>query len=142
MGRITINPSRFIAVTLIAVHTAAAGIVLPLQVPAAAKAFFAVLIAASLARTLWRHAFLWARAAIVAIVLEGRESASVQTRDGTWRAADVLGTSYVSPLLTVLNLRVKGSRLARHVVIVPDSADSDDFRRLRVVLLWGYRRKR
>ena len=50
--------------------------------------------------------------------------------------AQVLGTTYVAPWLTVLNLRANGATLARHVLVVPDNADRESFRQLRVVLRW------
>ena len=54
-----------------------------------------------------------------------------------WRDAEVLGSTFVTPWLTVLNLRSPEQRLARHVVILPDAVDRDAFRRLRVWLRWG-----
>jgi toxin CptA len=47
-----------------------------------------------------------------------------------------LGTTYVTPYLTVLNLRGHGERGARHVTLLPDSLHAEDFRKLRVWLRW------
>jgi hypothetical protein len=38
-----------------------------------------------------------------------------------------------------LNLNANGERLARHVVILPDAINSEDFRKLRVLLRWKYK---
>jgi hypothetical protein len=62
---------------------------------------------------------------------------TVQTNDGVWRGGRVLGTSYVSPRLTVINLRQAEHKLAQHVIIVPHNIDREDFRKLRVILRWS-----
>lgn len=54
---------------------------------------------------------------------------------GDWCDAEVLGDSFVSPLLIVLRYRVGRSR-ARSLVLLPDSADAADLRWLRVSLRW------
>ena len=50
--------------------------------------------------------------------------------------ATVLGTSYVSASLTVLNLKLAGRRVVEHILIVPDNVDPEAFRELRVLLRW------
>jgi toxin CptA len=137
MLSVTIKSSRYLAAGLLAVHATAVATIVPLDIPSAAKAVLIALVIASLARSLRRHAYLKARAAIIGVEIKDRETAATRSRDGTWREADVLGTSYVSPFLTVLNLRVRGLRLSRHVVIVPDNIEKEDFRQLRVMLRWG-----
>jgi len=59
-----------------------------------------------------------------------------QTLAGVWHEAVLLGSSFVAPHLTVLNLKPAGGRLAKHLVILPDAIDAEDFRRLRVWLKW------
>ncbi len=61
----------------------------------------------------------------------------VQVADaaGEWSDVEVLGDSFVSPLLIVLRYRVGGGP-ARRLVLLPDSADADALRRLRVSLRW------
>lgn len=63
-----------------------------------------------------------------ALLLDRREGENVR--------ATVLGTSYVSASLTVLNLRIIGRRLVEHVLVVPDNVDPEAFRQLRVLLRW------
>lgn len=55
---------------------------------------------------------------------------------GEWRAAEVLGDSFVSTALIVLRYRIEG-RPARSLILLPDSAAADDLRRLRVSLRWA-----
>jgi toxin CptA len=64
----------------------------------------------------------------------------LQARDdtGEWRDAEVLGDSFVSTALIVLRYRIGGSP-ARSLTLLPDSADADDLRRLRVSLRWTRR---
>jgi toxin CptA len=54
--------------------------------------------------------------------------------------------SVVTPLLTIIHYRTHSiawhQRLfAPRLIILPDSADTEDFRQLRVWLLWGQKRK-
>ncbi|MBU1223217.1 MAG: hypothetical protein KKA22_12305 [Gammaproteobacteria bacterium] len=54
-----------------------------------------------------------------------------------WRDAEVLGDSFVSTGLIVLRYRMTGQ--VRSLTLLPDSADADDLRRLRVALRWARR---
>ena len=110
---------------------------MPLDVPLEIKLALAAAIAAGLVHALWRYASLRSPCALVALELRDGREAHVQARDGQWHHARILGTSYVSPGLTVLNLKIDGCLLARHLVIAPDMLDSEDFRALRVILRWG-----
>jgi toxin CptA len=56
---------------------------------------------------------------------------------GDWQEAEVLGDSLASQRLIVLRARVAGR--VRTQVLLPDSADADDLRRLRVALRWTRR---
>ena len=137
MLRITFRASRRLAAILVAVHVAAGATSMPLDVPLEIKLALAAAIVASLVHALWRYASLSSRSALVALELRDGGQTHVQTRDGEWHHARILGTSYVSPLLTVLNLKIDGRLLARHLVIASDMLDIEDFRALRVILRWG-----
>ena len=64
--------------------------------------------------------------------LQGRDAA------GEWQDVEVLGDSFVSPALVVLRYRMEGE--APHsLVLLPDSGNADDLRRLRVSLRWARR---
>lgn len=75
-------------------------------------------------------------ASLVALRLHADRRCEFRTRGGDWQEAELLGSSFVAPYLTVLNLRPLDRRLVRHLVILPDALPSDDFRRLRVWLKW------
>lgn len=81
----------------------------------------------------------WRRACPIAtlrIAADGR----LQCLDGTaeWRDVEVLGDSFVSTALIVLRYRMAGHPV-RTLTLLPDSADADDLRRLRVSLRWTRR---
>lgn len=95
----------------------------------------------------------WALAlAVVGLAIRGWRQATRQARlrlsaDGSlqrlggeagWQDVEVLGDSFVSPFLVVLRYRIGGEGVRSHVLL-PDSADADDLRRLRVSLRWARR---
>ncbi|MHB1083647.1 MAG: protein YgfX [Thiobacillus sp.] len=55
---------------------------------------------------------------------------------GEWHDVEVLGDSLASPGLIVLRYRSPAKRV-RTLVLLPDSAEADDLRRLRVLLRWA-----
>lgn len=94
------------------------------------------LLVASAWYTLRRDALRMQPNSLVAVRLHADGRYAFKVRGETWHQAALLGSSYVSPYLTVLNLRPEGSRFARHLVILPDAINAEDFRRLRVWLKW------
>lgn len=81
----------------------------------------------------WRRTLPMASLRIAA---DGR----LQCLDGTaeWREADILGDSLVSTVLIVLRYRPAGGPV-QTLTLLPDSAATDDLRRLRVSLRWTRR---
>ena len=61
----------------------------------------------------------------------------VSRRDGLVKSAVVLDSSFVAAYLTILNLRVSGSRWRASLIITPDRVDATAFRQVRVWLRWG-----
>jgi toxin CptA len=137
--RIEITPSPTLAIALCAVHLAAGAAVWHSALPLSLMSVSIGVIGAALGWSLHGRALLRLATAIVALEITAAGQISFLTRRGTWHACELLGTSYVSPRLTILNLRARGCRLARHVVLVPDSVDAQDFRRLRIWLRWAPR---
>ena len=135
--RIAIRPSAVLAMALCAAHAAAAAALWLAPVAIWAKAPLTIAMAVSLVYSLSRKAALHAAEAIVGLEIAEDGRMSFQTRGGEWRVCELLGSSYVSPRLTVLNLKPQGGRRVRHVVLVPDNVDAGDFRRLRTWLRWG-----
>jgi toxin CptA len=138
MHRISISPSMLIAAVLCAAHVAAAGLLWAMPVPMAAKAVLTLAVAASMVVLLARDALLHAGSSIVALEVRDGGEVAAQTRRGDWLDCELLGSSYVSHRLTILNLRPRGRWATRRVLLVPDNVDARDFRRLRVWLRWKY----
>lgn len=57
--------------------------------------------------------------------------------NGEWQATELMPGSFVSPGLSVVRLRTKSS--LHRLVLLADSATSDELRRLRLSLRWAHR---
>jgi toxin CptA len=136
--RVTLSASVYLSIAFTVAHAAAAVIVLRLAVSFWIELGLLAALATSLVRALRYHALLKSRDAVTAIDI-GEQDATVYSRDVRYEHACVLGTTYVSALLTVLNLRVPGRMRPRHVILVPDNVDAETFRQLRVRLRWSRR---
>lgn len=136
---VPLQPSRWLAAILITAHAAISGLLLMLPLPAWIVAGAVMLLLASAAHSVYRYALLRGRSAITALAFDDRETIAVGLRDGGWHAGRVLGTSTVGATLTILNIVFDGRRLPVPVVLLADSLDANDFRRLRVWLRWGPR---
>lgn len=136
MLKISLKPSRRLAATLVVVHLAAAAAIFAVEIRIVLKVAVALMIAASCAAYLYGPVLLRNAEAIVELEIGEGAALSFQTRRGEWREGALLGSSFVAPYLTVLNIAVPERWLARHVVILPDGIDAEEFRRLRVWLRW------
>ena len=134
--RIVVVPSVILASALSALHLAAAGLLWIVPLPVPGRILLTGAIAVSLIYYMARDASLHAPHSIVALELRDGGAVSLQTRRGDWLDGELLGSSYVSPLLTIVNFRPNGRWATRRVVLVPDNVDSQDFRHLRTRLRW------
>lgn len=119
-----------------ATHIAAAALLWIVPIPVVGKAVFTLAVAVSLIFFMARDAALHAAHSIVALELRDTGGIAFQTRRGDWVDSEVLGSSYVSPRLTIVNLRPQGRWKTRRVILMPDNVDPRDFRRLRMWLRW------
>lgn len=133
---IGLGPSRRLSVALAAVHGFAAAMLGLSSVPWWLFLTALPLLAGSLVFYVRREGLRLAPAAVVSFTLYPDCRCEFQTRDGTVHAAELLGSSFVAPYLTVLNLKPADVFLAHHAVIVPDNVDAEQFRKLRVALKW------
>jgi toxin CptA len=88
------------------------------------------------------HALLTLQSSIVALRLDQDGKIKLKMRCGKVLEVEVLASSFVSPRLTVLNLRVCGAlppKKNKHIqlLLLPDNSAPDAFRQLRVWLRWG-----
>lgn len=132
---VRLKPSRRLVLVLAAAHSVAALLLWPLDMPSWLKVLGTLALAASLAYYVLHYAWLRMPGSVVALEVK-HDGMGFRTRDGEWEACRPLPSSYVSSYFTILNLRAGDSRFARHVVILPDSLDAEDYRLLRVLLRW------
>lgn len=136
MLSITLRHSYLLVLFLVAMHALALACVWLVPLALAAKIGVAVGVVSSLVLSLRHHVWRAGRRCVRAIRLNGECDISLQGQDGVWLEVKLLPNSFVSPYLTVLNLSLEGERRARHVVLLPDVMDAEQFRQLRVWLRW------
>jgi toxin CptA len=135
---IPVSPSVRLAVALCAVHLAAAILLWLLPVAVLLKGAATLAIAFSLVYFLARDATLHAAKAVVELELKDGGGIAFRTREGSWVESELAASSYVSPALTIVVLRPRGKAGTRRVVLLPDSVDARDFRRLRMWMRWKH----
>ena len=84
-----------------------------------------------------RYALLTSATSVIHLSLTQTSKLQLTYKDAKQAEVRVLESSFVSPYLTVLNLQdiETGRRLS--ILLLPDSAESNGFRQLRVWLRWG-----
>ncbi|HUO44534.1 MAG TPA: protein YgfX [Burkholderiales bacterium] len=132
---IVLEPSRLLAAVLIAGHGLAIGAIVAAGMPPWLQLATIAAVVASLILGL-RNIFGQRDIAVIRIAPSESGKIDVQSETGAWEECEVLGSSYASPLLTVLNLTSIDSRRFRRAVVLPDSMSPEDFRALRVWLRW------
>ena len=141
MLNIRLKPSGYLTLLFSAAHIIAIGLVLALPLPIGLKLVTTLVFCVSLVFYLKRNARLAALNSIIALEIMEDCACAIETRSGKRLDCILLPTSYVSASLTILNLKADGEMLARHVVILPDSINPEDFRKLRVLLRWKFKVK-
>lgn len=134
--RISVAPSVLIAFAISAVHLPAAALLWLLPLPVIVQATLTMACAISLIFFMGRDAALHAPGSIISLELKESGAIACQTRNGDWVECELLGSTFVSPQMTVINLRPRGWRRSRAVILVPDNVHPRDFRRLRIWLRW------
>lgn len=134
---ILIRPSRTIAACLFGLY-AAAGAICLLTLPGAMGATICVVLALFAFTHLRRFGTLTHPQSIRKLQLRDGQTA-VFAATGEPVKCELMKSTFVSPWLTVINLRPNGRRLATHVLLTWDNVDAEDFRRLRIWLKWGAR---
>ena len=129
----TVKPSLRFALSLLALHMAAAAVMLATVLPWPGKLAVLVLIILSLAYYLVRDVLMLLRDSWCDISLDGKE-VTVLTRDGTAITGHVANTTFVCPCFVVLCVKPEGKRLPVSRVIFPDAIGADAFRGVRVHL--------
>lgn len=133
MLRIRIRKSATLATALVLVHAIAAACVVISLPPGVALPGLAA-IAASGFHCLRADALRVSPEAIVEFQLREGGNCALLTRDGRTLAGRVQGSTYVSPGLIVVNVRLDLGRRRRSLVLARDSAAPEMLRELRVWL--------
>jgi toxin CptA len=126
-------------------HLSASALLWPLMLPLAVKLAAIGSLAFSLAIYLRHYALRTSPGSITSLALADDMTCTLHTRDGQYIACVLLGSSFVAPYLTVLELKPLAPTRWWHrlrsysVVILPDAIDSEEFRRLRVLLRWKWK---
>jgi toxin CptA len=140
-----LGPSFRLAIMLGLAHVSAISLLWPLMLPVAAKLASTVALAISLVIYLRHYALGKSAGSITGLSLADDMTCTLETRRGERIACALLGSSFVAPYLTVLELKplndTRGSHRLRpcSVVILPDAIAEEDFRRLRVLLRWKWK---
>jgi toxin CptA len=134
-----LRPSRWLAGLLGGVCLGACLVLAMMPLPAWLVLPACLLSLLATLHVLARDALLRLPASIDALEVTVKSELRCKLRSGEWHMATALGSSTVTPWLTVLNLKLPGHRFACHVVLTPDRLDAEQFRRLRVWLKWGSR---
>jgi toxin CptA len=129
-------PSRIYSALLLFVYSLTLLIIFILPIAGFITAAFSVLLLWALLYYLRRDAWLLLSSSPAAIRLLGKDI-TLLTRDGREWHGQILGDSLVTPVLTILNIWLPGTKSRRSVVIFPDSLEMERFRELRVKLKWG-----
>jgi toxin CptA len=134
-----LSSSRLLATMLGGAHVLAAAAVWLAAAPVVYALACSVALSLHLAWVGRRDALRTDSHAMIELDVFDDGSVSACTRAGVRRAYRVVGSSFVSPLLTVLSLRPEAGGWTRHILIAADSVDAEGFRRLRVWLRWRWR---
>jgi toxin CptA len=133
--KLSLGPSRGLTWLLSGGH-AVAGILLWVALPPWWSLAGCVVLGTSLLIALANHARRSARAAVVEVALAQDGRLELQRRDGARVEGRLLPSTFVSPLLVILNLSTDRRRLPHAVLVPADAVAPDDHRRLRVWLRW------
>ncbi len=136
MLEMNLASSRTLAGILVSAHAASALLLGLTGLPWMGKIAALPVFLASLALSLRRHAWRLSPSAVVGVRLDPECRTVFRRLDGKTLEGTLLGSSFVSPWLTVLNLRPEGRWRTVSLVILPDAVEREAFRQLRVLLRW------
>ena len=134
MLRIAIAPSLSLAALLAMVHIIAGACVFAVLPAWWAVGILTAALCTSLVFHSRRDALRLSGDAVIEVTLGEHGRCELLTRAGAVLEGTVAGSSFVSPWFTVVNVRLEGGRRLRSVVVMPDCAEAEERRRLRVWL--------
>ena len=129
-----IKASPLLAIALLLAHGAAMACAVVFLPGWSMPGLAATAIAASLVFHLRRDALQWSGEAVTELVLKDDAQCELTLRNGETLTGTIGGSTFVAPLLTVINVRLDGPGRRRVAILMPDSAPAQDLRRVRVWL--------
>ncbi len=84
-------------------------------------------------------ALLLSAKSIVSFELSEAMLCTIKTRSGEHFDCKILGSSFVSPYLLILNLKPLDRFFVRNLIILNDAINTEKFRKLRVLLRWKWK---
>ncbi|WP_074795264.1 hypothetical protein [Nitrosospira briensis] len=147
---VRLGPSMQLAAMLGFAHFSAIGLLWPLLLPGSVKLAGSAVLVTSLVFYLRRYALLRSPESITGLELSDEMICAVETRRGERIVCTLLGSSFVAPYLTVLELQplklddVVDSpeplrKFSFSVTVLPDGIDPEEFRQLRILLRWKWK---
>lgn len=134
--RYAIRPSRMLGVFLVLSAILLLIVISGLPLAAGWRLAGMAWVLSAVGYVLLRDVLLQTARSCVALDLAPRQRIALIPRRGEPVAGSLDKRSFVSPYLTLINITTESGK-RRSVVIMPDSMDGDDFRRLRVQLRWS-----
>ena len=134
---IVLRSSHRLVLILIVAHMAVSSLLWLLPMPVWFGAVATILLLVSAIHSVRHYALRRGSDAVTTMAFDDRETIYAALGDGRPCRGRVLGSSTVGVTLTILNIALEGRRRPVHVVLLADSLDAHDFRRLRVWLRWG-----
>ena len=129
-----ITASRLLAGALLLAHGAGIACAVLFLPGWWVQAMASAAIAASLVFHIRRDALQLSGHAVTELLLEDGAHCEFTFRNGQTLAGNIKGSSFVAPLLIVINVDPQGQGRRRSAILMPDSATADDLRRVRVWL--------
>jgi toxin CptA len=137
---IALDSSWSLVACLLGLHVLVIGVAVSVPLPWAGSWMLRLLMVSILLASASYHvaqAMGWLPGSVVALKLATDGALSIRRKRGDWVSVEVLGSSFVHPMLTIINLKLEARRFPVHVLLMPDVLDAESFRRLRVWLKWG-----
>lgn len=135
--RVVLQPSRQLLLALLGASLMACVILLCMPLAWWMQASGVAVIAAGAAYSIARDAYVALPWSWRAIDIDVNGGVAMSRKDGSQVSVNILPASFVASYLTVLHLKQKTSSWPRYCVILGDSTDAEQWRKLRVWLRWG-----
>lgn len=135
MLTIQIKPSKALTLFFCFVHIGAVLILLMMRLPVGIKFLSLLLCLWNLWYCLGRYILCVLPNAITQAWRTGSGEWLLLQRNGSLRQAQLLGNSFTSPYLVILNFRIVASKKHVSLLLAFDCYESEVFRRMRVALL-------